>query len=58
MRVPILVRPESFSVTATLGPLADGELTRAKHWGDWVARLSTPGRFVEQAVQAVGARRI
>ncbi len=28
----------SFYVNGTLGPLDDGELTRARHWGDWVGR--------------------
>lgn len=33
LRYPVEVRAESFYVTGTSGPLADGELERARSWG-------------------------
>lgn len=33
----VLARPESFRVTGTRGPLVDGELERARQWGDALA---------------------
>jgi flavodoxin len=34
---------EHFYVTAATGPLADGELDRARQWGERLARLATTG---------------
>jgi hypothetical protein len=51
---PILVPPESFYVTGALGPLVDGELARARHWGDWVARLVAHDETSEPAAALRG----
>jgi hypothetical protein len=32
-----IVRPESFWVSGTVGPLLEGETERARRWGTWVA---------------------
>jgi len=57
LHIPILVLPESFYVEGTLGPLVEGELTRARHWGDWIARLVTHGASTDVTPDPVGARR-
>jgi hypothetical protein len=44
MHLPVLVRPETFYVEGAQGPLVEGELVRARQWGDWIARLVTTGR--------------
>jgi hypothetical protein len=36
---PPLVVPKSFYVTGTTGPLAEGELARAREWGEAIAAL-------------------
>ena len=41
--IPLLAPPTSFWVTDTPGPLAEGEVARARHWGEDLAiRLATP----------------
>lgn len=57
LHIPILVLPESFYVEGTPGPLVDGELTRARHWGDWIARLVTHRESTDATQQPVGAGR-
>jgi hypothetical protein len=57
LHIPILVSPESFYVEGTLGPLVDGELARAGHWGDWIARLVTHGTSMDATQEPVGAHR-
>jgi hypothetical protein len=47
--IAVEVAPESFYVRTSLGPLIDGELARARQWGDWVARLAV------RDARAVGA---
>lgn len=37
----LVVRPETFRVTGTRGPLREGELDRARAWGASVARAAT-----------------
>ena len=57
LHIPILVLPESFYVEGALGPLVDGELARARIWGDWIARLVAHGGPAGAAQQPVGAGR-
>ena len=46
----LVTRPESFFVTDTPGPLADGELERAQAWGAALAtRVSSPARSDDTA---------
>jgi hypothetical protein len=41
--IPLLAPPTSFWVTDTPGPLVEGEVARARHWGEDLAiRLATP----------------
>jgi hypothetical protein len=43
-RHPVLAPPESFLVTGMTGPLVDGELARARAWGEHLADvLAAPG---------------
>ncbi|GIH07891.1 flavodoxin [Rhizocola hellebori] len=37
--------PKSFYVTATKGPLAEGELTRAREWGDLLGQTHPAGHY-------------
>lgn len=40
----LVVRPETFRVTGTQGPLLDGEQARARRWGEELAALVRAGR--------------
>jgi hypothetical protein len=37
----VIAEPESFFVTETEGPLKDGEVERARRWGESIASLAT-----------------
>ncbi|HZM78949.1 MAG TPA: hypothetical protein VFC19_24740 [Candidatus Limnocylindrales bacterium] len=42
--IPLAAPPASFIVTGTAGPLAEGELARARQWGETLGSTATVSR--------------
>jgi hypothetical protein len=47
--IPLAAPPASFIVTDTVGPLADGELARARRWGETLGAAAVAGAGTSKA---------